>query len=325
MSSGRLGPASRAPSWRRRKKLASPPGPDSRSTALPMTACSSAAQAASRALSRRASSSTHSRIRSCRASTLTSPVTIGAIAASQAMAAAASPSSQAPSDAPVSDARARCAAHRSRTRAVHWSCSAEPASSSSRSASEICAQAFTGCPARSGSSPAAISRRMASASASWYRWSRVRSSSSPAGAPSASSTRPTSSAHSGVRSPCTTPAPPNVVASFSPRSAKSRPGSSSGRSDRARSYISANSAASSSSPSPAAAAARSTSSASSRCCSGSLAVHRQISRPTDSETCSAASAATTFGWVPALLAQAACPTAAPRVIPVRCISQDTAL
>ena len=41
MSSGRLGPASRAPSCRRRRNDASPPGPDSRSTALPITACSS--------------------------------------------------------------------------------------------------------------------------------------------------------------------------------------------------------------------------------------------------------------------------------------------
>ena len=54
-----------------------------------------------------------------------SPVTIGAIAASHAIASAASPSSQAPSDAPVSDAMARCAAHRARTCAVHSSCSAE--------------------------------------------------------------------------------------------------------------------------------------------------------------------------------------------------------
>ena len=35
MSSGRLGPARRTPSCRRRRKEASPPGPDSRSTALP--------------------------------------------------------------------------------------------------------------------------------------------------------------------------------------------------------------------------------------------------------------------------------------------------
>jgi hypothetical protein len=256
MSSGRLGPARRAPSCWRRRKLASPPGPETRSTALPITACSSAAQAASRPPSRcRASSSTQSRTRSCSASMLTSPVTMGAIAASQVIASAASPSSQAPPSLPVSDANARHAAHRSRICAVHCSCRAESASSSSRSASEMCTQAFTGCPARSGSRFAATSRRIASASASWYRWSRVRSSSFPAGAPSASSTRPTSSAHSAVRSPCTTPAPPNVVASFSPRSVKSRSGSSSGRSARACSYICAAIAASSSTPSPAVAAA----------------------------------------------------------------------
>ena len=122
-----------------------------------------------------------------------------------------------------------------------------------------------------------------------------------------------------------TPAPPNVTASFSARSARSRPGSSSGRSPRARSYISAASDASSSSPSPPAAAASSSSSDSSRNFSGSRFVHRQISRPTDSGTCPAASAATTCGWVRVRPAQAACPTAAPRVIPVRWISHDTAL
>ena len=56
-----------------------------------------------------------------------------------------------------------------------------------------------------------------------------------------------------------------------------------------------------------------------------LAGPQQISRPTDSETCSPASAAITFGWVTTRLAQAACPTAAPLVIPARCISQATAL
>ena len=278
MSSGRLGPASRAPSCRRRRKLASPPGPDRRSTALPMTACSSAAHAASRARSRRASSSTHSRTRSSSASTLTSPVTIGAIAASHAIAPAASPSSQAPSDAPVSDAMARCAAHRARTCAVHSSCSAELPSSRSRSAREICAQTFTGCPARSGSNLAATSRRMASCSASWYRWSRVRSSSFPAGADSASSTLATTAAHSGVRSPFITPAPWNVVSSRTPRSPNAWSGSSSGRSDRARWYISANSADRSASPSPAAAALTSSSSDSWRYFSGSRPVHWQIAR-----------------------------------------------
>ena len=39
MSSGRLGPPSRAPSCRRRRNDASPPGPDSRSTAFPIFVC----------------------------------------------------------------------------------------------------------------------------------------------------------------------------------------------------------------------------------------------------------------------------------------------
>ena len=45
MSSGRLGPPSRAPSCRRRKNEASPPGPDNKSTALPMMARSRASHA----------------------------------------------------------------------------------------------------------------------------------------------------------------------------------------------------------------------------------------------------------------------------------------
>ena len=116
-----------------------------------------------------------------------------------------------------------------------------------------------------------------------------------------------------------------MVASFRPRSLNPASGSSSGRSPRARSYICANSAASSATPSPAAAAASRTSSDSSRNFSGSFPVHKQISRPADSDTCPAASAATTAGWVRVRPAQAACPTAAPRVIPVRWISHDTAL
>ena len=138
------------------------------------------------------SSSTQSRTRFSRASMLTSPVTMGAIAASQAMAPAASPSSQAPSFTPVSAACARRAAHRARTRAVHCSCSAELPCRRSRSARVMCTQVLTGCPARSGSSPPAVSRRIASASASWYRCPLDRSSSFPAGAASASSTAATS-------------------------------------------------------------------------------------------------------------------------------------
>jgi hypothetical protein len=49
-----------------------------------------------------------------------SPVTMGAIAASHAIASAASPSSHAPSDPPPSDAAARHPAHRARTCSVHY-------------------------------------------------------------------------------------------------------------------------------------------------------------------------------------------------------------
>ena len=59
---------------------------------------------------------------------------------------------------------------------------------------------------------------------------------------------------------------------------------------------------------------------------GSLSVHRQITRADRlRRPCPAASAASTREWVAARLAHALCPTAAPRVIPVRWISQDTAL
>ena len=82
----------------------------------------------------------------------------------------------------------------------------------------MCTQALTGCPARSGSSPAATRRRIASCSPSWNRCAWLRVSSAPAGADSASSTVATTEAHSGVRSPCSTPAPPNVVSSRTDRS-----------------------------------------------------------------------------------------------------------
>ena len=149
---------------------------------------------------------------------LTSPVTNGTIAASHATASAASPSSHAPPPPPLAEARARCPAHCARTRAVHSSSSAELPSSLIRSAREMCTTALTGCPARSGSSPAVTSRRIASCSASWQRCGWLRASSAPAGADSASSTVATIEAHSGVRSPVRTPAPPNVVSSFTDRS-----------------------------------------------------------------------------------------------------------
>ena len=83
----------------------------------------------------------------------------------------------------------------------------------------MCTTALTGCPARSGSSPALTSRRIASCKASWHRCGCVRASSAPAGADSASSTVPTIDAHSGDRSPVSTPAPPNVVSTRTHRSA----------------------------------------------------------------------------------------------------------
>ena len=83
----------------------------------------------------------------------------------------------------------------------------------------MCTTALTGCPARSGSSPAVTSRRIASCSASWQRCGWLRASSAPAGADSASSTVATIEAHSGVRSPVSTPAPPNVVSTRTHRSA----------------------------------------------------------------------------------------------------------
>ena len=91
---------------------------------------------------------------------------MGAMAASQAIAVAVSPSSHAPPSLPPAEASARCAAHCARTLLVHSSCSAELPSSTIRSASEICTHAFTGCPARSGSRPAVTSRCIASCNAS---------------------------------------------------------------------------------------------------------------------------------------------------------------
>ena len=259
------------------------PGPDSRSTALPMTACSSAAQAASRAPSRRrASSSTHSRTRSSRASTFTSPVTIGAIAASQAIAPAASPSSQAPSLAaglgrgravrgpPLPDLRGplllqrRVAVQQQQVgqRDVHPDLHRLPGPLRQQ--------------VRGDQPPHRLGRARRGTAGPV-----VRSSSSSAGAPARPAPAPTTSAHSGVRSPCTTPGAAERGRQLQRRGpAKSRSGSSSGRSTRARSYICAASAASSSSaqpapPRPRAAARRTRPGTSPAACP----VHRQISRP----------------------------------------------
>ena len=111
-------------------------------------------------------SSVHSRTRSSKTAGFTSPVTTGVIAASHANPSAAFPASHAAPSPPPAEAAARAAAHRARTRAIHSSCNAEPASSTTRSAREIWAQTLAGCPARSGSSPPATSRRKASCKAS---------------------------------------------------------------------------------------------------------------------------------------------------------------
>ena len=81
---------------------------------------------------------------------------------------------------------------------------------------------------------AAAAELIASSSASWHRCSRVRVSSASAGADSASSTACTAPAHSGVRSPCSTPAPPSVVTSRSARSSNEGSWSWSGSSARYR-------------------------------------------------------------------------------------------
>ena len=171
MSSGRLGPPRRAPSCRRRRNEASPPGPDRRSTALPITACSSAAQAA----------------------VVPRP---GLAALAELVQFDAEP------DQVLQRVHVDIAGHDGRHRGVAGDrlggVPVQPravgraglggvraargpprpdllrplvlqggvAVEQHRSAREICAQALTGCPARSGSRFAAASRRIASASAS---------------------------------------------------------------------------------------------------------------------------------------------------------------
>ena len=95
------------------------------------------------------------------------PVTTGMTMASQATARAGLPSSQAAPSLPVWEAAARRAAHRTAISPTHSWASTDPSSRARSSASETCAQTFTGCPARSGSSPLATRRRIASSSASW--------------------------------------------------------------------------------------------------------------------------------------------------------------
>ena len=171
MSSGRLGPPRARRACRRRRKLARPPGPDEQvygraddrllERLPPRAGVRRGRSSPSRWRSARASPSP---ARRCRSSAQPNQVLqrgavdvpghdrghrrvtgdrLGGIPVQPG--AAASP--------PVSEARARCAAHCARTCAVHSCCRAELPSSRSRSAREICAQTLTGCPARSGSRP----------------------------------------------------------------------------------------------------------------------------------------------------------------------------
>ncbi len=140
-------PTEPGPSWRRRRNDASPPGPDSRSMALPMIAFSRASRPRSVGGCGSApsaprpgpypASSTPSRTRSSIAPGLTSPVTTGMMEASQANPCAASPSSHAAPSPPATDAAARAAAHWPPTRSVHSCASADPGSRASRSAREM--------------------------------------------------------------------------------------------------------------------------------------------------------------------------------------------
>ena len=234
MSSGRLGPASRAPSCRRRRNdrqaarpgqkvdgladhglLERGPGRVPRAVALPRVQFHAQPDQVPQRV--------HVDVARSR---------WGPSPRRTRCASAASPSSQAPSFAPVSDGggavrgppgpdlrgpfllQRRVAVEPEQVGQAR--CAPRP-SPAARPAPAAC--------------PLATRRRIASASASWYRCSWVRSSSAPAGADSASSTLATTAAHSGVRSPVSTPAPWNVVSSRTPRSANPRAGSSSGRSD----------------------------------------------------------------------------------------------
>ena len=95
----------------------------------------------------------------------------------------------------------------------------------------MCTATWVSAPARSGTIFARISSSQPACSASWNRCPSVRVSSGPAFLPSASSTAWTAAAHSGVRFPRMTPAPPNVVPACTYRS--SNPSSSpSGREAR---------------------------------------------------------------------------------------------
>ena len=161
-------------------------------------------------------------------------------------------------------------------------------------------RALTGCPARCGSRSEASRRRIASASASWYRCGRVRRSPPPAGADRASRTAWTIAAHSGVRSPWMTPAPSKVVSRDTPRSSRGSLSSSGSRS-AVRARISAQIAARPRRSTPARAAATRISSASARYSSGMALVHLASCRASDlvSTQPSASAASSTGGPGPA--------------------------
>ena len=104
---------------------ASPPGPDSRSTALPMTACSSAAQAASRAPSRRRAVQFHAQPDQVLERV---DVDVAGHDGGHRRVAGDAPRRRRRPARPRRRCRsrtaaARCAAHRARTCAVHCSCS----------------------------------------------------------------------------------------------------------------------------------------------------------------------------------------------------------
>ena len=94
------------------------------------------------------------------------PVTTGMRVASHAIARAGLPFSQAAPSLPVWEAAARRAAHRTAISPIHSRASTDPSSRSRSSARVTWAHTRTGCPARSGSRPAATRRRIASCSAS---------------------------------------------------------------------------------------------------------------------------------------------------------------
>src|SRR5271166_819661 len=150
-------------------------------------------------------------------------------------------------------------------------------------------------------------------------------SSAPAGADRASSTVVTTAAHSGVKSPFNTPAPPNVVSSRTDRSSNSPSGSLSGVSGRDRASISPASSARPRRSIPDFAAPTRIVSAASRQSSGSLSVHWHTVRANDSDISPSASARAIWGWAAARRTQAVCATAAPLVIRVRLISHARGL